>query len=232
MCPRRPSPGARAVPVAVRGVRGAGARRCRRHPQRVRSSQKKPLGGRQELLEAGGPRGSGERGEAGACGQPPPPRGVPGTPLCPRGMAGGGWRGRGGRPPAVPPLCSAGPRAGAGPYLPGEEELGLLHGALPALPAPAPAREVSGGAGGTPRLPPLPPVSPFIPRGSAARPVPTRCRGRGGPGGTGGYRGCPGGRRGNHLRAAAAAAEGLSAGSAVLMSLRILFILYRALFDV
>jgi len=37
------------------------------------------------------------------------------------------------------------------------------------------------------------------------------------------------GRRGSHLRAAT---EGLSAGSAVLMSLRILFILYRALFDV
>lgn len=45
----------------------------------------------------------------------------------------------------------------------------------------------------------------------------------------GGCEGLPG-RRGSHLRAAAA--EGLSAGSAVLMSLRILFILYRALFDV
>lgn len=45
----------------------------------------------------------------------------------------------------------------------------------------------------------------------------------------GGCQGLPG-WRGSHLRAAAA--EGLSAGSAVLMSLRILFILYRALFDV
>lgn len=42
------------------------------------------------------------------------------------------------------------------------------------------------------------------------------------------HRACPGLGSGCE----AAAAEGLSAGSAVLMSLRILFILYRALFDV